>query len=199
MPVRPAPLGNRHLRFGGSTTVSHLAPGYFPGTPCFTNPSYAGSFYCSQFLPHHRRRPALGQVGFVPYYYGYYPSSFDTGEETEYEAPAVAPEPDNALVSHMQDLTEEVEMLREQQSTRGQSRAIAPQPGPSMIEKPVPTVFAYRDGRKFEAQNYAILSQTLWIFGEQTTKKIPVADLDLDATKKMNDERGVDFALPDSR
>jgi len=36
----------------------------------------------------------------------------------------------------------------------------------------------------------------LWDFGAQGTHKIPLSDLDLDTTRKLNDERGVEFVLP---
>ncbi|MGA8616943.1 MAG: hypothetical protein WB660_00270 [Candidatus Sulfotelmatobacter sp.] len=58
------------------------------------------------------------------------------------------------------------------------------------------TVLVFRDQRKEEVQNYAIVGQTLWVFAPQRTQKIPLAELDLDATQKVNDERGVDFRLP---
>jgi hypothetical protein len=63
--------------------------------------------------------------------------------------------------------------------------------------KPLPTILVYRDGHQGEVQNYAILGQTLWVFGDQTTRRISLADLDLQATKRLNDERGVDFTSPD--
>jgi len=34
------------------------------------------------------------------------------------------------------------------------------------------------------------------VFDDHRTKKIPLADIDLAATMKLNDERGVDFAVP---
>jgi len=36
----------------------------------------------------------------------------------------------------------------------------------------------------------------LTVFDDHRTKKIPLADIDLAATMKLNDERGVDFAVP---
>ena len=66
--------------------------------------------------------------------------------------------------------------------------------------KPLPaTVLVFRDQHKQEVQNYAIVGQTLWNFAPQHTQKIPLADLDLPATTKANDERGVDFRLPGAR
>jgi hypothetical protein len=58
------------------------------------------------------------------------------------------------------------------------------------------TVLVFRDQHKLEVQNYAIVGQTLWNFAPDHTQKIPLSDIDLPATTKVNDERGVDFRLP---
>jgi len=60
------------------------------------------------------------------------------------------------------------------------------------------TVLIFRDQHKQEVQNYAIVGSTLWVFGEQRTQKVPVAELDIPATSKANDERGVDFRVPNA-
>jgi len=44
--------------------------------------------------------------------------------------------------------------------------------------------------------NYAIVGDTLFDFGTGRTKKILLTDLDLKATQKANDDRGVDFQIP---
>jgi hypothetical protein len=58
------------------------------------------------------------------------------------------------------------------------------------------TVLVFRDEHKQEVHNYAIVGQTLWNFSPQHTQKIPLSDLDVPATAKENDERGVDFHVP---
>ncbi len=58
------------------------------------------------------------------------------------------------------------------------------------------TVLVFRDEHKQEIHNYAIVGQTLWNFNPQHTQKIPLSDLDLPATTKANDERGVSFHVP---
>lgn len=60
------------------------------------------------------------------------------------------------------------------------------------------TVLVFRDQRQQEINNYAIVGQTLWNFAPQHTQKIPLADLDLAATEKANDDRGVTFRVPSS-
>ena len=58
------------------------------------------------------------------------------------------------------------------------------------------TALVFRDKHVEEVRNYAIAGETLWILNEQAAKKIPLAQLDLPATVKMNDDRGVDFQVP---
>jgi hypothetical protein len=61
------------------------------------------------------------------------------------------------------------------------------------------TVLVFRDQHKQEVQNYAIVGQTLWVFAPERTQKIPLTELDLPATSKANDDRGVDFHVPAAR
>ena len=58
------------------------------------------------------------------------------------------------------------------------------------------TVLVFRDHHSEEIQNYAIVGETLWVFTEQRARKIPIAALDVPATTKANDSRGIDFRLP---
>jgi len=59
-----------------------------------------------------------------------------------------------------------------------------------------PTVLVFRDGHSLEVRNYAIVGETLWSFIGQRTQKIPLSQLDLAATVKANDDRGVTFTVP---
>ena len=79
-----------------------------------------------------------------------------------------------------------------------QARAYPPRPAapPAAPEEQDPTVLVFRDGHQQEVRNYAIVGQMLWDFGANGTHKIPLADLDLETTRKLNDDRGVDFVLP---
>jgi hypothetical protein len=69
------------------------------------------------------------------------------------------------------------------------------------MEPPAPdttpaTVLVFHDQRKQEIRNYAIVGQILWNFAGQRTERIPLSDLDLEATAEANEDRGVDFHLP---
>jgi hypothetical protein len=60
------------------------------------------------------------------------------------------------------------------------------------------TVLIFKDGHKSDVINYAIVGDTLFDFGAGRTHKILLADLDLAATRKANDDHGVDFQIPAS-
>jgi len=74
--------------------------------------------------------------------------------------------------------------------------------GPPVPAEPEPvvaqptTVLVFKDGHKSEVQNYAIVGNTIFDFGDGRSRKILLADLDVPATQKANDDRGVDFQLP---
>jgi len=57
------------------------------------------------------------------------------------------------------------------------------------------TVLVFRDGHQQEVSNYAIMGQTVYVF-DNHTQKIALTDLDVEATVKLNDDRGVDFHVP---
>jgi hypothetical protein len=67
---------------------------------------------------------------------------------------------------------------------------------PERTNPALATVLVFRDQRREEVQNYAIVGQTLWTFDAQHRQKIPLTDLDLPASTKANEERGVDFHVP---
>lgn len=60
------------------------------------------------------------------------------------------------------------------------------------------TVLVFKDGHRSEVLNYAVVGDTLFDFAAGRTHKILLADLDLPATHKANDDRGVDFQIPAS-
>jgi len=63
---------------------------------------------------------------------------------------------------------------------------------------PRPTTLVFQDGHQLEVDNYAIVSQTLYDLTPGHPRKIALADLDLAATEKQNDEHGICFQLPPS-
>jgi hypothetical protein len=66
-----------------------------------------------------------------------------------------------------------------------------------------PAVLVFHDGRKEEVNEYTIMNGTIyskadyWTTGSWT-RKIQIADLDVPATLKLNQDRGLKFVLPAS-
>ncbi len=76
-------------------------------------------------------------------------------------------------------------------------------PAPNQASAPAPEervapaiVLIYKDGHEREVQNYAIVGNYIYDMAGFVAQKIPLADLNLKATLKANDERGTDFTLP---
>jgi len=64
-----------------------------------------------------------------------------------------------------------------------------------------PAVLVFRDGRQQEVASYSIIGTTLYESASYYasgywTKKIQLADLDIPATVRTNQQRGVNFVLP---
>ena len=102
----------------------------------------------------------------------------------------------NELIYEVKQLTREVQGLREEQRQSRQSLQTPPEPPQSTEETSLPVVLVFHDGRQMEVQGYAIVGQTLWAVTGQSSTKIPTTDLDLEATQKLNADRGVRFPLP---
>jgi hypothetical protein len=64
------------------------------------------------------------------------------------------------------------------------------------VSEQAPTLLVFKDGHSIEVQNYAILGSLVYDLTPGHPRKIPLSDLDLDATAKQNDDRGIDFRLP---
>ena len=111
------------------------------------------------------------------------------------------------LASKVQALTDEVEALRQENGYRQYPQAAAPPPSagipqhglansPSSAHTKFPeTIFIYRDGQEMSVRDYAILGDTLWVFNGQVAHKFPLADFNLAASRKVNEEHGVEFPL----
>jgi hypothetical protein len=180
---------------GVPASVTSLGPRGFAGT--FPN----GRFGSGAAFGHHPRFitglrnrefrrhffPALVSPYYYPYYGWDYP--FDGYDPSAYQQPTqplvVVVDPksgDDPYGDHS---------FNESHSAPRQAQA-PPAPAPEQD----PTVLVFRDGHRQEIRNYAIVGQMLWDFGAKGTHKIPLSDLDLDTTRNLNDERGVEFVLP---
>jgi hypothetical protein len=156
-------------RFGNRVFFSTYSPGFFGyyGYPAY----YGGDFYST-----------------ADYYpsYDYYGSSYYSAQ--------------NEVAQQQQDidrLENEVASLREQrESQQREARDIPISEPESRSVISTPTLLVFRDKHTQEVQNYAIVGGTVWIFSEQRATKLPLSWLDIEATTKANDDRGVNFQVP---
>jgi hypothetical protein len=155
-------------RFGNRIFFGTVSPGVFGyyGYPAY----YGGDFYSADSYPT----------------YDYYGSSYDSAQ--------------NDVAQQQQDidrLEDEVAHLREERDSDQREPRDAPPPqAENSSELSTPTLLIFRDKHTQEVQNYAVVGGTLWIFGEQRATKLPLSWLDIEATTKANDDRGVDFQIP---
>jgi len=147
----------------------------------------------SPFFHHHH-----GRFWGWPYYAGYYGYPWDYGDDS-YSADSYQSYPPSDYSSAYADnsreqaqidrLENEVDRLREEREARESQQS-------QSRSKADSTELVFRDKHTEEVQNYAIVGQTLWILSAQRARKIPLTEIDIPATKKANDDRGVDFQLP---
>jgi hypothetical protein len=196
----PTPVGFRGQFFGGG--------GFVHGGGRFGHFRGVNVFFGSPF-PH--RRFFFGNPGFFPGfgafpvfvgpaypydpYYAYPPPAYPAA----YQGAPDYDRGDDALAREVDRLREEVDRLRDDRYDRSRS-----EPPPSRApEKPAAevasTILVFRDGHRLEARNYAIVGQTLWIFSEDRARKMPLSDLDVTATRALNEDRGVEFNAPSRR
>ncbi len=113
-----------------------------------------------------------------------------------------SPDDSDAYAQNSQIQQDEIDRLNQEVARLRDERQ--PQPPPSSYAAPSPakaqvhaeTLLVFRDRHTEEIENYAIVGKTLWVFTEQRSRKIPIAELDVPATTKANDDRGIDFRLP---
>jgi hypothetical protein len=156
---------------------------------------------------HHRNRafvnPFYGTTYYVPYSYPGYvmEPGVDDSMETDYAAPLNSdrsgPDPREEVRHELDALRSTVEDYRtelrsDRHKEQAETKPDIEQPAASQPK----TVLVFRDGHQLEIVNYAIVGGTLYDLSEGRTKKVELAELDLRATVKQNDDRGVDFQLP---
>ena len=176
-----------HTFFGNSELGEPITADELPSEEAAESPSEERAEELNEQL--------IGGTAFLPYAVYIAPDYAEPYYQVAEQSSASAGDRASDLFREIDRLRDEVERLREERVSREQTRQAAPQPQ-AVGEKVPTTVLIFQDGRRSEIQNYAIVDQTLWVFTEQRAHKIRVADLDLEATKSVNEKRGVEFRLP---
>jgi len=154
-------------------------------------------------------------ASYWPYYYSYpypsayyaapsYPVAYSRDSNSNYQATQQLSQDVNDLKSEVRDLRDTNDQLRyelQKRATPQQPQSYAyPRPpvqqaAPPESEAP-PTLLVFKDGRRIEANNYAVVGQTLWILNSQQAQKYPLSDLNVEESRRLNAERGIEFTVP---
>jgi hypothetical protein len=124
-----------------------------------------------------------------PNNYGGYPepNAYDGGYEQSYPA---GPDPQTAyLQAQVQQLSNQLNAVEQQQQAQPQT---AQQAAPAAAPV-IPITLVLKDGRRLQVQNYAVMDQTFWDFTSQPVKKIPLANIDIAASRQMSVANGAEF------
>jgi hypothetical protein len=175
-----------------------------------------GQFPRQRHAPNSGRRHAGRDRNAAPIYvpYAVYPYSFD--DETDYTGEAIRGGTFDRRYDQQTPLSEaptifenrpgyrapEIDAERdvsrygthrreEEEAPVAQQKPVAPA---EVVDAPA-TVLIFRDGHRREITNYAIMGQTLFVF-TGVRDRIPIGDLNLEATMAENDTRGIDFRVP---
>ncbi|HXW89947.1 MAG TPA: hypothetical protein VEK33_05325 [Terriglobales bacterium] len=201
--INAAPPTVTALGFGGRLfspafpSVTSLGPlGYTPGfNPAFPNSRPSFNLYPpDSWNGHHHHRPDNGLllpsgIYVLPYYAYYDPgqAEYDPSQDPYDGGPTIFDRRGQGTPARPQTSDSEGPAGASVPPADSESEPLADQPA---------TVLVFKDGRRMEIQNYAIVGNTLWDLSDGARRKVPLNDLDLGATTKENDERGIDFRVP---
>lgn len=204
--VVPSGLAQR-TAMGAAHPAGH--GGFAPGVHRSSTRIFVGNGFRSR--PFRRNSGSYGWPYFADYGYGYgddydaepyaYPPSAPAPQAGPPPAPAVEesqPLPSPVLLELHGDQWVQVNSFR---IPSAETQQLSPgSQNPSALP---PAVLVFRDGHTEEVNSYSIIGPVIytksdyWASGKWT-RKIQIADLDLPATLKQNQERGVKFELPSS-
>lgn len=214
--INGVPASVTSIGFGGhGNTISGVPPSvtslgphgfgsrspFFNEPTCCINPLFPVNSNRPIFSRHHNR--FSGFTGFVPFYGAPYTPIIvmqapdEEPAEDDYSGGPTIFDRRGSGRSNRDNYED-----RYAERSRGDERESQPaataqvtQPLPPEPDQPQ-TVLVFKDGHQLEVQNYAVIGDQLYDLTPGHRRKIALAELDLVATAKQNDDRGIDFELP---
>ena len=133
---------------------------------------------------------------FDPFFTGFSYPLFPYAQQPEPQQPAVVEQDSRSreLALEVQELSDEIRAMREEQRSRETRKTEEAKPAPRDDGPNATLVFL--DGHQLSVRNYAIADGTLWVLDEHKATKIPISKLDVPATEQINAKNGVEIHLP---
>ncbi len=185
-------FGGRAIN-GTPPSVTSLGPrGFAPNAGTPFHPALNGSRNGN-----HRRRG--NGNNFVPYLYAYpVPYGFDSNDYTD--APDAAEDDTNdqggptVFDRRGSGARSYVPPVDDPPAAHADvaSDPVASDPPPAAP----PTVLVFKDGHQLEVSNYAIVGNTLFDLTPGHSRRVALAELNLDRTRQQNEQNGIVFQLP---
>ncbi len=213
--------GYSGTRYGVGVGGSHYG-GHYYAPPRYYGPHYSyGGYYGPRYYwPRYNWGFSFyygypyGAYSYSPYYYSYpYPSAYYAtpsypvvvSSDSSSQAAQQLSQDVNDLKSEVRDLRDTNDQLRYELNKRAtpqqpQQSYAYPRPPvnqavPQETQAP-PTLLVFKDGKRVEASNYAVVGQTVWVLNSQQAQKYPLTQLDVEESRRLNAERGIEFAVP---
>jgi len=192
---------------GATSTAARHMPNALPSVTSIPNYNYGYHYgYRPYYNGYHGGRGYRrgGWSYAIPYYYPVDNSAYGYdyvggGSPDLYSGPPIGPnDPSLHMVVEQPPASPYSEDAPDPQAYAPPMRVTEPPaPPPADVKPGDPTVLVFRNGHQQEVINYAIMGDSLYVFDEGR-KKIALADLDIPATIKANDDRGQEFRMPPS-
>ena len=181
-----------HGGFRGGRGLLHRPGGFFPGR---NNGFFGGT--STPFFP-------VSVPVAVPYF-GY----FDYSDVQQQAQPALAAQPQPIIIVVPEHVAGAADVSQQQPASspeiierqgdryvrRGSEQPQAQAPAKPQPPPP-PTIIVLRNGQELELTDYAVTGDILYDLSNGRTKKISLAQVDVPATIKLNEDRGIEFSLP---
>jgi hypothetical protein len=179
--VRASTMGNPAGRFSATSWGFHFHNGFT------SQPVFHEHF-------HHHHHFFGGAWGYA--YYGYpWFADYSYSPEQPYYSSRV----DSAIYDQEARVEQRLDRI-EERLNRFLDRLETVRPAPAQTTRPSEpepaAALVFRDGHKEEIQNYAVVGHTLWVFTEDRARKVPLAQINTEATNIANEQRGIELHLP---
>ena len=202
--------GNFNTHPGVPASVTSIGPHGIGGPVLFSQSSFNQS-HKHHLFPHHHHQdffPGGIPVVAVPYAYPYpveVPVAVSDDEQAdEYNGgPTIfdrrGPGPSNRQDEQRYNSgrDDQDRYVSRREETEQSSEAKASQGEEPAANQP-DTHIVFKDGHSVDVSNYAIIGTTVYDLTPGHSRKIALSDIDVPATQKQNEDRGVDFNVPAS-